>query len=98
MSNQLMNIDLFLILGAAYEYTREKVEHEDEEARKLRHYIKDGIETYFHTCGYIYESDFHAWKADVRTAEAKKADTARRRTQGAKDGWEIRRGKQKGKQ
>ncbi len=36
-------------------------------------------------------------KVERVVSEAERAaDTARRRTQGAKDGWEIRRGKQKG--
>jgi hypothetical protein len=34
----------------------------------------------------------------METKEIRAADTARRRTQGAKDGWEIRRGKQRSKE
>jgi hypothetical protein len=34
----------------------------------------------------------------METKEIHAADTARRRTQGAKDGWEIRRGKQRSKE
>jgi hypothetical protein len=88
-----MNIELFLILSAAYEYAREPMPEEDEDAIMRRRYITMGIESYLQRQGYTYNSSLKIW-----TEEAKKADIARRRTQGAKDGWEIRRGKQRGKQ
>jgi hypothetical protein len=85
-----MNIELFLILSAAYNY----VLHPEQDTNgKLRQYVGYGIESYMHSQGYMYDGDKKEW-----TDKAKLEDIARRRTQGAKDGWEIRRGKQRGKQ
>ena len=91
-----MDIELYLILSAAYEYTREPISQEDEEALMHRRYIRDGIETYFHKHGYVYESDTNAWKADIRTVQAHFDEIARCHAWGER--WPgIRRAKQQGR-
>jgi len=84
-----MDIELFLILSTAYEDVRLPRVVENDEQIKRRLYIKGGIETYLGKQGYQYREESHEWTADKRAT-----DTARHRSQGAKDGWAIRRGKQ----
>ncbi len=66
-----MNIELFLILSAAYNYA---LENEDNE--QLRQYIAHGIESYMHNLDYMYDGDKKEW-----TDKTRLEDIARRRTE-----------------
>jgi len=111
-----VDIELYLILSAAYAYV---LQPEHEEDGRLRHYVKRGIEAYFYKQRYAYDRDKKEWLDETSTVgtlltEEQKLevgrmllegvsiesiqevvrswgaeDTASRRSQGVRDGWEI---------
>jgi len=56
-----MDIPLFLILSATYDYTAEPMPYENADDSRLRRYIHGGIDAYMKQQGYSYDTQKHEW-------------------------------------